>query len=153
MTFGIKKHGVWNEPYWKEEAKSKKKLFSANTYAYTDLDVALFKDILKDELDVPDYEINAKNINREFGFSDNSKKIPTDCIAHIVNYYKWRKALFERICKLLLNNGAEAMLKNIGCDELTLRYYIPAKYNNFSTEEANYTGSQVEAYLEVAIYR
>lgn len=153
MTFGIKKYGVWNELYWKEELKSKKMILSENTYEYTNLDVTLFKDILRDELDVPDYEINAKNINKEFGFTDNDKKIPADCIKQIVNYYKWRKELFDKICKLLLNNGAEALLKKIGCDELTLRYNIPAKYNNFSTEEADYTGGQEAAYIEVAIYR
>lgn len=152
MTFRIKKHGIWNEPYWKEELRSKKTIFSANTYVYTDLDEVLFKDILRDELDVPDYTINAKNINKEFGFTDNGRKIPKDCIRHIINYYKWRKELFEKICKLFLNNGAKALLEKSGCDELTFRYYIPAKYNNFSTEEANYTGGQVEAYLEVAVY-
>lgn len=153
MTFGIKKYGIWNEPYWKKEINSKKKLFNSSTYTYTDLDATLFKDILRDELDVPDYKINAKNINKEFGFSGNIEKISTDCMTHIVNYYKWRKELFEKICKLLLNNNAEALLKTTGCDELTLRYYIPAKYNNFSTKETNYTGGQIEAYLEVAIYR
>ena len=152
MTYEIKKYGAWNAPYWKEELKSKK-LFSTNTDVYYDLDEMLFKDILRDELDVPDYEINAKNINKEFGFTYNGKKIPDDCIKQIVNYYKWRKELFEKICKLLLNNGAEALLKKTDCDELTFRYYIPAKYNNFSTEEANYTGGQEAAYLEVAIYR
>lgn len=153
MTFRIKKHGIWNKPYWKDELKCKKKLLNTNTQVYVDLDEMFFKDILRDELDVPDYTINAKNINKEFGFTDNGMKIPEDCIKHIVNYYKWRKELFEKICKLLLNNGAEVLLKNADCDELTFRYYIPAKYNNFSTEEANYTGGQVEAYLEVAIYR
>ena len=153
MTFGIKKYGIWNEPYWKEELKSKKTILSANTYEYTNLDVTLFKDILRDELDVPDYEINAKNINKEFGFTDNGKKIPDDCIKQIVNYYKWRKELFDKICKLLLNNGAEALLKQTSCDVLVFRYNIPAKYNNFSTEEADYTGGQEAAYLEVAIYR
>lgn len=152
MTYEIKKYGAWNSPYWKEELKSKK-LFSTNTDVYYDLDEMLFKDILRDELDVPDYEINAKNINKEFGFTDNGRKIPDDCIKQIVNYYKWRKALYEKICKLLLNNGAEALLKKTGSDELTFRYYIPAKCNNFSTEEADYTGGQEAAYLEVAIYR
>lgn len=152
MTYEIKKYGAFHAPYWKEELKSKK-LFSTNTDVYYDLDETLFKAILRDELDVPDYEINAKNINKEFGFTDNGEKIPNDCIKQIVNYYKWRKGLFEKICKLLLDNGAEALLKKTGCDELTFRYYIPAKYNNFSTEEANYTGGQEAAYLEVAIYR
>ena len=75
MTFGIKKYGIWNEPYWKKEINSKKKLFNSSTYTYTDLDATLFKDILRDELDVPDYKINAKNINKEFGFCENIEKI------------------------------------------------------------------------------
>ncbi len=153
MTFGIKNHGVWNAPYWKEELNNRKKLFSKHTFEYTDLDEMLFKDILRDELDVPDYAINAKNINKEFGFTSNGKKIPKECIKKIVNYYKWRKELFEKICKLLLNNNAKALLNDAGCDELTFRYCIPAKYNNFSTEDANYTGGQIEAYLEIGVYR
>ena len=151
MKYEIKKHGIWNEPYWKEELKSKKKLFSANTYVYSDLDEMLFKDILRDELDVPDYAINAKNINKEFGFTGNGRKIPEDCIKQIINYYKWRKDLFEKICKMLLNNGAETILNKYGCNEFVLKYDIPAKYNNFSTEEPNYTGGQIEAYIEIRI--
>jgi len=153
MTFGIKNHGVWNESYPGKETKSGKKFFSTKTYAYFDLDETLFKNILKDELDVPDYAINAKNINKEFGFTGNGREISADCVKHIVDYYKWRKGLFKKICGLFLNKGAKTLLDKAGCDELTFKYRIPAKYNNFSTEELDYTGGQVDAYMEVTVHK
>ena len=151
MTYGIKRCGTWRAPYF--GAEDSKKIFSKNTDEYTDLDATLFKKVLESELDVPSYAITEKNIKKEFGYEENGLEIKAECIKQIIAYYKWRKALFKKICGQIFNNHAKALLKQVGSDEIKFRYYIPAKYNNFSTEEANYTGGQVEAYLEVAIYR
>ena len=150
MTFGIKKFGNWKTSYWKPEV-SDKIHFNTSYDEYTSLDEVTFKNILKDELDIPDYTVNEKNINREFGFSYNNNKIPAECMKQIINYYKWRKTLFKKICDSLLNNNANAMMDKLGCDELKFKYYIPAECNNFSCEEPNYTGGQVEAYIEIMV--
>lgn len=150
MTFGIKRFGNWKTSYWKPEVSTKMH-FSANSDEYTGLDEVIFKDILKDELDVPDYIINEKNINKEFGFAYNGNKIPAECMKQIINYYKWRKILFKKICDCVLNNNINALLKKFGCDELKFKYYIPAECNNFSCEEPNYTGGQIEAYIEIIV--
>jgi hypothetical protein len=154
MTYGIKRYGTWRTRYWRaDEVKDSREIFSKNGEEYADLDVTLFKEILKEELDVPDYAVTEKNIKKEFGYEENGLEIKPECLKRIVEYYKWRKALFKKICKQTLDNRAEALLKQIGSDEIKFRYYIPAEYNNFSCEDPAYTGGQTEAYLEIALYR
>ena len=154
MTYGIKRCGTWHTPYWRaDEIKDNRKIFSKNSDEYTDLDVTLFQAILKEELDVPDYAITEKNIKKEFGYEENGREIKAECIRQIIAYYKWRKALFKKICGQTLDNRAEALLKQVGSDEIKLRYYIPAEYNNFSCTDPSYTGGQAEAYLEIALYK
>ena len=115
--------------------------------------MTLFQTILKEELDIPDYAITEKNIKKEFGYEENGLEIKAECLKRIIAYYKWRKALFKKICKQTLDNRAEALLKQVGSDEIKFRYYIPAEYNNFSCENPSYTGGQIEAYLEIALYK
>ena len=154
MTYGIKMRGAWRTPYWRaDEVKDDKEMLSKNSEEYADLDVTLFKEILKEELDVPDYAVTEKNIKKEFGYEENGAEIKAECLKKVVAYYKWRKALFKKICGQTLDNRAEALLKQVGSDEIRFRYYIPAEYNNFSCDDPNYTGGQTEAYLEVALYR
>lgn len=154
MTYGIKRYGVWRTLYWRaDEVKDSREIFSKNGEEYADLDATLFKEILKEELDVPDYAITEKNIKKEFGYEENGLEIKPECLKRIIGYYKWRSALFRKICKQTLDNRAEALLKQIGSDEIKFRYYIPAEYNNFSCEDPAYTGGQTEAYLEIALYR
>lgn len=153
MTYGIKMCGTWHMPYWRsEEIKNGGLIYSKNVAEYTDLDQALFKAILNEELDVPSYAINEQNIRKEFGRGE-SNELPDACLKQIVGYYKWRKALFKKICGQTTNNRAEALLNQVGADEVTLKYYIPAECNNFSCEEAPYTGGQTEAYIEVTLRR
>lgn len=152
MTFGIKIHGTWHSPYWREdEVNDHRKIVNSNSDEYSGLDVTLFKAILNEELDVPDYPINEKNIIKEFGYADCDKKIPAECMKQIIGYYKFRKGLFKKICSQTLDNRAEALLKQLGCDEVTFKYFIPAEYNNFSCDEPGYTGGQVGAFIEVAL--
>lgn len=155
MTYGIKRCGAWRTPYWRaDEVKDNREIFSKNSDEYTDLDTTLFQTILKEELDVPDYAITEKNIKKEFGYAtDDEPEMKAECLEKIIAYYKWRKALFKKICRQTLDNRAEALLKQVGSDEIKFRYYIPAEYNNFSCEDPSYTGGQTEAYLEIALYR
>jgi len=151
MTYGIKRCGTWHAPYFGSE--DGKKVFNKNADEYTDLDATLFKKVLESELDVPDYAITEKNIKREFGYEQHGLEIKAECMKRIVAYYKWRLALFKKICRQTLDNRAEALLKQVGSDEIKFRYYIPAEYNNFSCEDPSYTGGQTEAYIEIALYR
>ena len=155
MTYGIKRCGTWRTPYWRaDEVKDNREIFSKNSDEYADLDATLFQAILKEELDVPDYAVTEKNIKKEFGYAaDDKSAIKTECLKKITAYYKWRKALFKKICGQTLDNRAEALLKQVGSDEIKLRYYIPAEYNNFSCTDPSYTGGQAEAYLEIALYK
>ena len=154
MTYGIKRCGTWRTQYWKaNEGKNSRKIFSKNSDEYTDLDTTLFQTILKEELDVPDYAITEENIMKEFGYEKNGLEIKPECMKRIIEYYKWRSALFRKICEQTLDNRAEALLKQLGSDEIKFRYYIPAEYNNFSCEDSSYTGGQTEAYLEIALYK
>ena len=155
MKYGFKRYGKWNSPYWKNDKdKNAPLIINANSDEYSTLDLATFKDLLKDELDVPDYEINEENIKKEFGYDEGGLKMSDECIANIISYYTWRKELFERICKFFLNGKqAELFINSTGADELRFKYFIPAKYNNFSTEDPSYDGGQVEAYIEVVLYR
>lgn len=152
MTYGIKRVGAWRTPYWRaDEVKDDRIISNRNSEEYTDLDATLFKAILNEELDVPDYPITEKNIKKEFGYDENGLDINAECLKNIIAYYKWRKALFKKICRQILDNRAEALLKQIGSDEIKFRYYIPAEYNNFSCEDPSYTGGQTEAYLEITL--
>ena len=152
MTFKIKRYGSWKTSYYREtEVNDHKKIINSNYDEYSDLNVTLFKNILKDELDVPDYAINKNNILKEFGYEQLDKNIPDECINQIVGYYKFRKDLYIKICNQTLDNRAEALLKQLGCDELSFKYFIPAEYNNFSCEEPHYTGGQIEAYIEITL--
>lgn len=154
MTFKIKQHGMWRNEHWRaDEVNDSKKIISMHDDEYSDLDPVLFKLVLNDILDVPEYELTEENINREFGFEKHDIKIPDACVSQILEYYKFRKALFTRICEQVLNNKAEALLSQAGCDEVTFKYCIPAKFNNFSCEEPDYTGGQVEACLEISIVK
>lgn len=155
MTYGIKRCGTWRTPYWRaDEVKDNREILSKNSDEYADLDATLFQAILKEELDVPDYAVTEKNIKKEFGYTaDDKSAIKTECLKKITAYYKWRKALFKKICGQTLDNRAKALLKQVGSDEIKFRYYIPAEYNNFSCEDPSYTGGQTEAYLEITLYR
>ena len=155
MTYGLKRYGKWRTPYWRaDEIKNRREIDSANSDEYSDLDAALFEAILREELDVPDYAVNEKNIKKEFfSYKEDGADIKAECLKQIVAYYRWRAALFKKICGQTLNNKAESLLKQTGADEIKFRYYIPAEYNNFSCEEAPYTGGQTEAYLEIAVRR
>ena len=155
MTYGIKRHGTWRTQYLRaDEVKNKREIRTSNGEEYTDLDAALFREILNEELDVPDYPITEKNIKKElFCYKEDESKISDECLKHVVDYYKWRKALFKKICGQTLDNRAEALLKQVGSDEIKFRYYIPAEYNNFSCEDPAYTGGQTEAYIEIALYK
>lgn len=154
MTYGIKRCGTWRTPYWQaDKVKDNREIFSKNSDEYTDLDTTLFQTILKDELDVPDYAVTEENIMKEFGYEKNGLEIKPECMKRIIEYYKWRSALFRKICEQTLDNHAEALLKQLGSDEIKFRYYIPAEYNNFSCEDPFYTSGQTEAYLEIALYK
>ena len=152
MTFSIKQYGQWKIPYWKNEVSSKMHI-SKTMNEYSCLDNTLFKDILKDELDVPDYAINEKNIKKEFGYSNAGYAIPEKCMKNIIRYYKWRKNLYSKICKTLLGKQALNMLNNFNCSEIKFKYNIPAEYNNFSCEDPEYDDGQLEAYLEIGLHR
>ena len=152
MTYGIKRYGAWRTPYWRaDEVKDSREITSKTSDEYADLDETLFKAVLKEELDVPDYEITEENIKREFGYEENGSEIKAECMKRIVEYYKWRKALFERICGQTLDNRAEALLDRVCSDEITFKYALPAEYNNFSCDDPSYTGGQIEAHLEITL--
>lgn len=154
MTYGIKRYGTWRTQYWiASDGKNSREIFYKNNVEYTDLDTTLFQTVLKEELDVPDYAITEKNIMKEFGYEKNNLEIKPECMKRIVEYYKWRSALFRKICEQMLDNKADALLKQVGSDEIKFKYYIPAEYNNFSCEDPSYTGGQTEAYLEITLYK
>lgn len=158
MTYGFKRYGSWTSPYWKDEAKdSPKNIVNSNSDEYAQLSLEQFKDVLHDELDIPDYEITSENIYTEFGFDCRKTKNEAKCIEHLVEYYKWRKELFDRIVAAVVDNtsfgGIQDRFEALGCDELRIRFNMPAKYNNFSTEDPDYDGGQTEAYIEVVMYK
>ena len=150
MTYGIKRFGEWRCPFWRaDELKNNREILSRNCEEYADLDDRLFREILRDELDVPYYAITEKNIRKEFGYEKNNIEMNPECLKKIVAYYRWRKALFKKITNLTAL--AKNTLKKIGSDEMTFRYYVPAEYNNFSCEDPEYTGGQLRAYIEITL--
>lgn len=152
MTYRLKIHGTWKTSYWKPEISSSRYTSSIDN-EYSDLSEELFKTMLNEELDIPEYDITEENISREFGYTANGMSIPARCVDNIIKYYAWRKALFEKICKAVLGGAAEQCMDKAGCDELSFKYMLPAEYNNFSCEDPDYDSGQVDAFIEVGVSR
>lgn len=152
MKYGIKTHGLWNAPYWKDAEDKKKNIFHKSEESYCDLDEKSFKEILNDELDVPDYAITPKNISREFGYTGTGFKIDDACMIRIVEYYKFRKSLYKKICDLLFSKEMTKTVKRFGAAEFMLRYDIPAEYNSFDCDDPNYDAGQIEAWIEISVF-
>ena len=152
MQYGLKIHGVWNAPRWNAEKGDDRRITHVEDNSYSGLDEDQFKDILKEELDVVDYPITPKNIKKEFGYSGKGADIDEACMKRIVGYYKFRKALYEKICKAFLAGGSDAMAKKLGVDEAMFRYDIPEKCNSFDCGDPEYDSGQLEAWIEVSFY-
>lgn len=150
MTFSIKRRGTWRNPYWRaEEVKNDRKILSRTADEYEDLDEGLFEEILREELDVPDYEPTEENVLKELGYAKRGAEMKPECLRQVTEYYRWRRDLFERIKRQVLSGRAELLLRESGASEVSFRYALPAEYNNFSCEEAPYDGGQVDACLEI----
>ena len=152
FIYSLKVHGKWNNPYLHANNKDKKSILYTNDNIYDNLNISQVKQILKDELDVISYTPTRNNIIKEFSFFHKElTNIDNKCIKKIIKYYKFRKNLYNKICKNIIGNNIESFIKKIGVTSIVFNYNIPAEYNNFSCENPNYDGGQVEAYIEVYI--
>lgn len=152
FIYGLKVHGIWNSPYLHVNNKDKKSILYTSDNIYDNLNIKQVKQILKDELDVISYSPTKNNIIREFGFFHKKlTNIDKACIKKIIEYYKFRKSLYNEICKTVLCNNMTSFMKKNNITSISFNYNIPAEYNNFSCDDPNYDGGQVEAYIEVYI--
>jgi hypothetical protein len=151
VIYGLKIYGFWKTQWWNDKENNGKTMAHHETTFYDELDDLLFNDILRDELDVVNYQITADNIKKEFGFTVNNRQISDECIVRIIKYYKFRKHLYEKIRDNFLNCKAEKMIESSGSDVITFKYKIPAEYNNFSCEDSGYTGGQHDAWIEILL--
>lgn len=145
MKYSIKIYGLWKTSWWKDESK---KVCHKSIDEYSDLDEETFKSVLNDELDVPDYELTPENIKRNFGYSgSNETQISDACIERIIKYYSFRRDLYSKIIKVLIEDSASMSAAGI----TAVRFNLPPEGNNFSCEDASYDGGQIEAWIEVAM--
>lgn len=145
MKYSIKTYGMWKTSWWKDESK---KVCHKSIDEYSDLDEETFKSVLNDELDVPDYELTPENIKRNFGYSgSNEAQISDACIERIIKYYSFRRDLYSKIIKMLIEDSASMSAAGI----TAVRFNLSPEGNNFSCEDASYDGGQIEAWIEVAM--
>lgn len=152
MKYGLKVHGVWNAPWWNAEKDDGRTIVHSEDNFYNGLDEDQFKSILKEEIDVVDYKITPKNVKKEFGYTGNGLDIDKACMKRIIGYYKFRKELYEKICKQFLDGGAETMAKKLGVTEAIFRYDVPEECNSFDCKDPEYDSGQLEAWIEVSFY-
>lgn len=155
IKYNLEIYGIWHTPYINsnqkniDEQNAQKVMYSSNI-CYGDLDSKTFLEILETELDVVKYSLTAKNIKKEFGYSDTNI-ISDACIKRIIKYYKFRKDLYNKISKEILIT-IKNLIKKTNLSEIALKYDIPADCNNFSCEDPDYTGGQKDAWIKITCY-
>ena len=152
FAYGFKTHGVWFAPWAYDEKGSK--ITTVHDSSYLGLDAKTFDDVLKCELDVPEYRITPKRIASEFGYGASPTGIPAACMDKIVGYYKFRKSLYDKIKGQLLDKSrATYLMRMSGADEVILKYDIPPEANSFSCEDPDWDSGQTEAWVEASVWK
>lgn len=150
MNYTVTLHNVWCcDDDGKSTTLKDDAYISVEDRTYAAMNEGQFAKILKEELDIADYPLTPKNIKKEFGFEESGNAISDECIDRIIKYYKFRKDLYSKIAKQFTCSAAEALLKKLGADIVTVKYYIPYYGNSFSCEDPEYDGGHVEAWIEV----
>jgi hypothetical protein len=89
-------------------------------------------DIIKSELDVPDYELTRENIKKEFLFNT---EVSAKSFEHIFNYYDYRKRMFVEIVKWIETQKGE--------DDY-FHFEIPYEYNHFEIIDNEMSNSEIQ---------
>jgi len=152
MTYGFRTYGLWKTSWWRND-DDKAKLLHTSTDEYSEMNEDLFKQVLLDQLDIPEYELTPEKIKEEFfSFSADKQAVSDACVQRIIKYYSFRKELYEKIIKLFTGDGiAKKLLEDAKPETLSMHFDIPPEGNNFSCEDPEYTGGQINAWIEVAV--
>jgi len=137
MTYRIKLHNDWTEPY-KYDGKAVKSRRVENTeYVVDDADAA--KAIIRDFFDAPDKEMTVEDVQAMFCEPARTDPVPEKRLVEIRDYYNWRLSAMKD------------MFGDIDSGRVGLfRRDIPYAYNHFTTfEEDEQDESQNEAYISV----
>lgn len=150
MRYRICLHNVWSCDDWGHSTKLNDDAYiTVDDRQYIAMNEGQFTKLLKEELDVVDYPLTPKNIKKELGFEESGNAISDECIDRIIKYYKFRKDLYSKIAKKFTCSSAELMLKSLGADIVTAKYYIPYYGSSFSCEDPEYDGGHIESWIEV----
>ena len=124
MKYTILKKEEYDEPYWKDGFKGKR-VNCSHSESYETMHTDVAKDVIRDIVDVCDYELDEKNIREHFG------KVDDKCINQIIGYCTFRKELFDKIVKWMSSHGTD---KSGWVITGKKTWEIPYEFNNFECD-------------------
>jgi hypothetical protein len=144
MKYTVTLFNKFRRPYI--YGKKDTKCINTDYSSYETEDRSLFKQMIKDLLDVPIAELSLEEIKEQFSSHPYDRDISEEKLVAIQNFYNGRFALCRTIMETLDSH-------NFKYDEvLKLQYDIPYEYNHFVVEDNDeFDEEQIEAYISLEI--
>lgn len=146
MKYTVTLFNKFRRPYFYE--KKDTTCINVEQSSYETEDMSLFKQMIKDLLDVPIAELSLEEVKEQFSSPPYNRDISEEKLVAIQNYYNGRFAL----CRTIMDDIDNESSLPDGHESTKLKYNIPYEYNHFVVEDDDeYNEEQIEAYMMLEI--